>query len=200
MAGTAATRADAIWWAVDRIRERPAYQRLRELRCEADRLTDEFSKPLGNLGLQSSSSRQDRIIGQGFAWSAVPQFSRLWTGAPPGRVGQAAGDTAWRGSAAGSRYRRQCAQDVTIQALTAGSAGFPAPGFPGRPVPGHPGWRRRADSLITGGRGGRFFRAGGAGGVVIRGWIRSQLRREGYLRGSRNVMPAPRIRAGCHGG
>ena len=43
MAGTAATRAEAIRWALDRIRERPAYQRLRELRCEADRLKDEFS-------------------------------------------------------------------------------------------------------------------------------------------------------------
>jgi hypothetical protein len=38
MAGTAATRAEAIRWALDRIREGPAYRRLRELRCEADRL------------------------------------------------------------------------------------------------------------------------------------------------------------------
>jgi hypothetical protein len=37
MAGTAATRAQAIRWALDRIRERPAYQRLRELRGEADK-------------------------------------------------------------------------------------------------------------------------------------------------------------------
>jgi hypothetical protein len=42
MAGTAATRAEAIRWVLDRIRERPAYQRLRELRSEADRLKDEF--------------------------------------------------------------------------------------------------------------------------------------------------------------
>jgi Arc/MetJ-type ribon-helix-helix transcriptional regulator len=42
MAGTAATRAEAIRWALDRIRERPAYQRLRELRSEADRLRNEF--------------------------------------------------------------------------------------------------------------------------------------------------------------
>ena len=42
MAGTAATRAQAIRWALDRIRERPAYQRLRELRCDADKLKDEF--------------------------------------------------------------------------------------------------------------------------------------------------------------
>jgi Arc/MetJ-type ribon-helix-helix transcriptional regulator len=42
MAGTAATRAEAIRWALDRIRERPAYQRLRELRGEADRLRNEF--------------------------------------------------------------------------------------------------------------------------------------------------------------
>ena len=42
MAGTAATRAEAIRWALDRIREQPAYQRLRELRCEADKLRNEF--------------------------------------------------------------------------------------------------------------------------------------------------------------
>ena len=42
MAGIAATRAEAIRWAVDRIRERPAYQRLRELRGEADKLRNEF--------------------------------------------------------------------------------------------------------------------------------------------------------------
>jgi Arc/MetJ-type ribon-helix-helix transcriptional regulator len=42
MAGTAATRAQAIRWALDRIRERPAYQRLRELRSEADTLRNEF--------------------------------------------------------------------------------------------------------------------------------------------------------------
>ena len=42
MAGTAATRAQAIRWALDRIRERPVYQRLRELRSEADKLRNEF--------------------------------------------------------------------------------------------------------------------------------------------------------------
>ena len=42
MAGTAATRAEAIRWALDRIRERPAYQRLRELRGDADKLMNEF--------------------------------------------------------------------------------------------------------------------------------------------------------------
>ena len=42
MAGIAATRAEAIRWALDRIRERPAYQRLRELRCDADKLRNEF--------------------------------------------------------------------------------------------------------------------------------------------------------------
>jgi hypothetical protein len=42
MAGTAATRSEAIRWALDRIRERPAYQRLRELRSEADKLRNEF--------------------------------------------------------------------------------------------------------------------------------------------------------------
>jgi hypothetical protein len=42
MAGTAATRAEAIRWALDRVRERPACQRLRELRSEADKLRNEF--------------------------------------------------------------------------------------------------------------------------------------------------------------
>ena len=42
MAGTAATRADAIRWSLDRIRERPAYLRLRELRCDADKLKNAF--------------------------------------------------------------------------------------------------------------------------------------------------------------
>jgi Arc/MetJ-type ribon-helix-helix transcriptional regulator len=42
MAGTAATRPEAIRWALDRVRERPAYQRLRELRSEADQLKNEF--------------------------------------------------------------------------------------------------------------------------------------------------------------
>jgi Arc/MetJ-type ribon-helix-helix transcriptional regulator len=42
MAGIAATRAEAIRWALDRIRERPAYLRLRELRCDANKLRNEF--------------------------------------------------------------------------------------------------------------------------------------------------------------
>ena len=42
MAGIATTRAEAIRWSLDRIRERPAYQRLRELRCDADTLKNEF--------------------------------------------------------------------------------------------------------------------------------------------------------------
>jgi hypothetical protein len=42
MAGTAATRAEAIRRALDHIRERPAYQRLRGLRGEADKLRNEF--------------------------------------------------------------------------------------------------------------------------------------------------------------
>jgi len=42
MAGMAISRPAAIRWALDRIRERPAYQRLRELRSEADRLRNEF--------------------------------------------------------------------------------------------------------------------------------------------------------------
>ena len=42
MTGIATTRAEAIRWSLDRIRERPAYQRLRELRCDADTLKNEF--------------------------------------------------------------------------------------------------------------------------------------------------------------
>jgi Arc/MetJ-type ribon-helix-helix transcriptional regulator len=42
MAGIAATRAEAIRWSLDRIRERPAYRRLRELGSEADKLRNEF--------------------------------------------------------------------------------------------------------------------------------------------------------------
>ena len=42
MAGIAATRAEAIRWSLDRIRERPAYRRLCELRCDADKLKNEF--------------------------------------------------------------------------------------------------------------------------------------------------------------
>jgi len=42
MTGAAATRAEAIRWSLDRIRERPAYQRLRELRSDADKLKNEF--------------------------------------------------------------------------------------------------------------------------------------------------------------
>jgi Arc/MetJ-type ribon-helix-helix transcriptional regulator len=42
MAGIAATRAEAIRWALDRIRERPAYQRLRELRSDVGKLRNEF--------------------------------------------------------------------------------------------------------------------------------------------------------------
>jgi len=42
MAGIAETRAEAINWALDRIRERPAYERLRERVQELDRLKKEF--------------------------------------------------------------------------------------------------------------------------------------------------------------
>jgi hypothetical protein len=42
MAGIADTRADAISWALARIRERPAYERLRERVREIDQLRDEF--------------------------------------------------------------------------------------------------------------------------------------------------------------
>jgi hypothetical protein len=42
VAETAAIRAEAIRWSLDRIRERPAYQRLPELRSEADTLKNEF--------------------------------------------------------------------------------------------------------------------------------------------------------------
>jgi hypothetical protein len=42
LTGTAATRPEGIRWALDRIHERPAYQRLRELRSDADKLKNEF--------------------------------------------------------------------------------------------------------------------------------------------------------------
>lgn len=40
--GNRGHRAEAIRWALDRIREQPAYQRLRELRGDADKLRNEF--------------------------------------------------------------------------------------------------------------------------------------------------------------
>jgi hypothetical protein len=42
MAGIADTRADAIRWALARIRERPAFERLRERIQEIDQLRNEF--------------------------------------------------------------------------------------------------------------------------------------------------------------
>jgi len=41
-AGFAATRAQAIRWALNRIRERPGYQRLRDLQRDTDGLKDAF--------------------------------------------------------------------------------------------------------------------------------------------------------------
>jgi Arc/MetJ-type ribon-helix-helix transcriptional regulator len=43
MAGIAATRSEAIRWALDRFRDRPAFERLRERVRDADALKDEFS-------------------------------------------------------------------------------------------------------------------------------------------------------------
>ena len=43
MAGIADTRGDAIRWALDRIRELPAYERLREHVLGTGRLIAEFS-------------------------------------------------------------------------------------------------------------------------------------------------------------
>ena len=45
MAGIAGTRTEAIRWALDRFRDHPAYERLRERVREADALKDEFSAP-----------------------------------------------------------------------------------------------------------------------------------------------------------
>ncbi len=42
MAGIADTRADAIRWALARIREQPVYERLRERIQEVDQLGNEF--------------------------------------------------------------------------------------------------------------------------------------------------------------
>jgi hypothetical protein len=47
MTGTAATRAEAIRWALDRIREQQAYQRLRELRSDADYKRVQLKRPSG---------------------------------------------------------------------------------------------------------------------------------------------------------
>ena len=41
-AGIAANRADAVRWALARVRERPAYAQLRERISEIDRLKAEF--------------------------------------------------------------------------------------------------------------------------------------------------------------
>jgi hypothetical protein len=41
-AGFAGTRAQAIRWALDRIRDRRAYQRLRDLQRDTDALKDEL--------------------------------------------------------------------------------------------------------------------------------------------------------------
>jgi hypothetical protein len=48
MAGIAATRMEAIRWAVDRFRDMPAYERLRERVREGDALKDEFSAGNGS--------------------------------------------------------------------------------------------------------------------------------------------------------
>ena len=45
MAGIAGTRTEAIRWALDRFRDHPAYERLRERVRDADALKDEFSAP-----------------------------------------------------------------------------------------------------------------------------------------------------------
>jgi len=48
MAGIAATRAEAIRWAMDRFRDLPAYERLRERVLDAGTLKDEFSARNGS--------------------------------------------------------------------------------------------------------------------------------------------------------
>jgi hypothetical protein len=48
MAGIAATRAEAIRWAMDRFRDLPVYERLRERVRDADRLKGEFSAQDGS--------------------------------------------------------------------------------------------------------------------------------------------------------
>jgi hypothetical protein len=47
MAGIAETRADAIRWALARIRERPAYEQLLKRIAEIEGLRAEFSADLG---------------------------------------------------------------------------------------------------------------------------------------------------------
>ena len=47
MAGIAATRSEAIRWALDRIREQPASEQLRDRVRDCGRLKDEFSAQVG---------------------------------------------------------------------------------------------------------------------------------------------------------
>jgi hypothetical protein len=57
MAGIAGTRAEAIRWVIDRFRELPAYERLRERVRDADTLKDEFSAGDGSPGQAAGTDR-----------------------------------------------------------------------------------------------------------------------------------------------
>jgi hypothetical protein len=58
MAGIAATRSESIRWAIDRFRELPAYERLRERVRDADTLKDEYSARDGS----PREARTDREV------------------------------------------------------------------------------------------------------------------------------------------
>jgi hypothetical protein len=58
MAGIAGTRTEAIRWAMDRFRELPAYERLRERVREANALSDQFSAGDGSPGPAAGTDRE----------------------------------------------------------------------------------------------------------------------------------------------
>ena len=75
MAGIAATRAEAIRWSLDRIRERPEYQRLRELRCAAEVMDRDVMDPI--------EREIDEEVRARFPGSAVRQAVLLQYGDDP---------------------------------------------------------------------------------------------------------------------
>src|SRR5260370_19470527 len=58
-AGIAANRADAVRWALARIRERPAYSQLRERAREIERLKTEFQECPGRQHLRSPVNQSE---------------------------------------------------------------------------------------------------------------------------------------------
>ena len=75
MAGIAATRAEAIRWAVDRVREGPAYRRLRELSGDAE--------VMDRIGLDAIEREINAEARARFPGSAVRQAVLLQYGDDP---------------------------------------------------------------------------------------------------------------------